>query len=404
MRKPVINVLVPTRDRADTLVHCLKTLVNQRYDALRIIVSDNCGTDQTSEVVHSFADSRITYIRTHTRVSMSKNWEFALSHATSGWVTFLGDDDGLLPNACELLAPVLAECGVDAVNCRASSFVWPGHFAAPKDGLLKISLLTSSKVYDARNRLSEVLGGSLDYSHLPWLYHGGLVTTSLIDRCRKADGTFFNSQIPDLYSAIAISLSTGNYLHTNQPFAINGASSHSTGTSLMMGSASSKTSPSAAFNNEPNIPFHRSLLLGKSLQVMLYESYLQASHLRRGTDLTSIDAQLAIAAAVAPSFARAAVRLECERIALLNGITFRHKTPLGVILRRVKDGAIQLFFSVWVCPISNGLRTIADAALFSDQLRREIALGGVAKRLRFLLQTVSLVVKSRLARAAKAAS
>jgi hypothetical protein len=50
-------------------------------------------------VVASFKDPRIRYVNTGKHLSMSHNWEFALSHVEKGYVTFVGDDDGLLPGA-----------------------------------------------------------------------------------------------------------------------------------------------------------------------------------------------------------------------------------------------------------------------------------------------------------------
>ena len=56
------SVIIPTRERSDTLQSSLKTCVGQDYDNLEIIVSDNFSTDNTREVVESFDDPRIRYI------------------------------------------------------------------------------------------------------------------------------------------------------------------------------------------------------------------------------------------------------------------------------------------------------------------------------------------------------
>ena len=104
---PLINVVIPTRERADTLKFCLQTVLMQAYSNLRIIVSDNFSNDSTKDVVLRFNDERITYLNTGQRLSMSHNWEFALSKITDGWVTILGDDDGLLPGALERVAEII---------------------------------------------------------------------------------------------------------------------------------------------------------------------------------------------------------------------------------------------------------------------------------------------------------
>ena len=43
------TVIVPTRERADTLHYCLQTIVRQKYDNLQILVSDNFSQDDTEQ-------------------------------------------------------------------------------------------------------------------------------------------------------------------------------------------------------------------------------------------------------------------------------------------------------------------------------------------------------------------
>ncbi|MFC2016527.1 glycosyltransferase family A protein [Chloroflexota bacterium] len=47
------TVVIPTRERYDTLGHALHTCVIQNYDNLEIIVSDNFRQDHTPEIVES---------------------------------------------------------------------------------------------------------------------------------------------------------------------------------------------------------------------------------------------------------------------------------------------------------------------------------------------------------------
>ena len=102
-----ITVVIPTRERCDVLEKSLKTVTSQNYDNLEIIVSDNFSTDKTKDVVRRANDPRIKYINTGKRVSMTHNWEFALSHVTDGWVTIIGDDDGLLPESLNKIAKII---------------------------------------------------------------------------------------------------------------------------------------------------------------------------------------------------------------------------------------------------------------------------------------------------------
>ena len=50
------TVIIPTRERSDTLQHALHTCVIQDYDNLEILISDNLSQDHTREVVESYKD------------------------------------------------------------------------------------------------------------------------------------------------------------------------------------------------------------------------------------------------------------------------------------------------------------------------------------------------------------
>lgn len=365
------NVIIPTRDRADTLIHCLRTIVAQDYDRLRIIVSDNNSVDETRDVAHSFDDSRIHYINTGNRLSMSKNWEFALSSVDDGWVTYLGDDDGLLPWALETLDELIREYNVEAVSSRFASFIWPGHFAE-QTGHFAIPRPASPRIKDTASQLTKVFNGEVPYHTLPWLYHGGCASIELINRSRHADGHFFCSQIPDVYSAIAIAHMTTRFLRIEKPIAINGASKHSTGTSAMKGSfATSKTSPFQRFQSEENIPFHESLVFGKSLQMLVYESYLQSWHLHGGELGISLKHQLGVAVAIEKTSRLDEVRRQCDDIAKKNAIEYQVYSPsmltrAGKSVRAIR----QLTKTVSRKPRQIGISDVFEATQSAEGLCR----------------------------------
>ncbi len=68
------TVIIPTRDRAETLEATLRTCLRQTYPNFEIIVSDNCSDDNTKEIVDGLHDPRIRYINPGRRLSMSGNF------------------------------------------------------------------------------------------------------------------------------------------------------------------------------------------------------------------------------------------------------------------------------------------------------------------------------------------
>jgi hypothetical protein len=319
---PVLfNVIVPTRQRAGTLLHCLRTVVSQDHPRLRIIVSDNCSEDSTPEVVASFADARVEYIKPPQRLSMARHWEFALSHVREGWVMFIGDDDGLLPGALSRLDRLIRQHRVQAVNAAYALYVWPEHFPEMPQGKLVVPVRGRTEVRSTSGALAAAMEGHRPYTTLPWLYNGGCADVELINSARGADGKFFQSQTPDLYSAITLCLATDRYLAVAEPVAIGGTSRHSTGAAYTIATTNAGQEPIRQYLQEDNIPFHPDLLLSKSLQIMLYECYLQARHLHRpGMPRTTLARQLEVALETAPPQHRHSIEQDCRQIAQRGGL------------------------------------------------------------------------------------
>ena len=275
------TIVIPTRERSDTLMHSISTALSQDYKNYEVLVSDNASLDQTREKVKSINDSRLRYINTGKRVSMSENWEFALSHVEEGWVTVLGDDDAILPGALSSVNRIIKKTGTLAVRSNGCSYKWPSLMGSSY-GQIDISTKKGYEVRCSRRSLQKVLDGKLGYSELPMLYNGGFISTTLIKKAKEKSGNLFCSMIPDVYSAIVFTLLSEDYVYSYEPLAINGASIHSGGTAGFERVKKERPyDPVEKFFSEKNIPFHEALPLIRgrpvlSISVCVYEAYLQA--------------------------------------------------------------------------------------------------------------------------------
>ncbi len=278
-----ITVIIPTRERCDVLEKSLATVVAQDYDNLEIVVSDNASTDATRDVALATGDSRLRYVNPGKRLNMTANWEFALGHVTEGWVTIIGDDDGLVPRALKQVAELISS-GASAIRSEACRYLWPSPNIP--GGRLSIPAGRGTEWRSSAEWLERVLCGDASYLELPMLYNGGFVRCDVLEKLRGGSGAVLRSCIPDVYSAVAIASVTDRYLYSRELLTIDGASSHSTGTSLFSRSENRANSPGRLFRSEENLPFHPDMSIDlrrsfpASLQALVYESYLQSSFLR----------------------------------------------------------------------------------------------------------------------------
>jgi glycosyltransferase involved in cell wall biosynthesis len=341
MTGPEITIIIPTRERLPVLRHCIQTVLVQQYENLQIIVSDNCSADGTGAFVERLNDPRIRYLNTGRRVSMTANWEFALSRVVGGWVMVLGDDDGVLPGAVAKLAAAIEETDCEAIAFNACSYYWPGGSIASH---LTVPLRRSREVRSCRVWLDRVMKMRAGYTELPILYVRGIVKFDAIIRIKnKSEGVFFKSSVPDVYSAIALSSELDRYLFMADALTIAGASSFSTGAAYgRAGSIGADEAAHRLFVAERSLPFHPAVPLladeayPPSCQALVYESYLQSSILRERNDGVTPGYQLELALASPVSPAAASLNETWGRqFSKRNGLDFERHLKASVWLRRI---------------------------------------------------------------------
>jgi glycosyltransferase involved in cell wall biosynthesis len=223
---PFVSVIIPTRERCETLHSALKTVCGQDFTDAEFIVSDNVSEDDTAKIVAGFNDPRIRYIRAPKRLSMSDNYSFALSHARGTYVTILGDDDGLVPGALSVLAQWSRATGADAISWQEATYYWPTYSLPERRGRLQIPLLNVNWNVSARAAFTASKWSMLRWNYLPIIY-GGLVKLDVMNRIRDRTGEYILSHIPDVYSAIAICSIIERYIYTEYPFSTFGFSGKS---------------------------------------------------------------------------------------------------------------------------------------------------------------------------------
>ncbi|MDE2336754.1 MAG: glycosyltransferase family 2 protein [Alphaproteobacteria bacterium] len=319
----LLTVIIPTCDRADTLLHCLRTVASQQDARLEIIVSDNYSSPETKAVVDSFQhDPRLRYIRTESRLGMSEHWDFALNRATGNWVTFIGDDDGLLPDAVRMFFALTEGKEVRAVLTNTGKFWWP-HPAERTPSRLIVPFGRGTEMRATGDWLSKVMSGQYKYHELPYIYTGGFVRRDVIDDVRaKSGGAFFHAMSPDVYSGIAVALTLDEYLYSRTPLALSGLSRHSNGQAQMV--QKEKDPQKIQFFRESTIGFHPRLGSGviKSEYMCVYEAFLRAQqHYETDLDIKMED-QLALVVVYAGKDGQDETAAYCAQVCADNGIDF----------------------------------------------------------------------------------
>lgn len=329
-----LSIIVPTRERHETLQHCLKSIVPYLTAETELIVSDNCSSPETKRVVDEIKCTNLTYIRPESRLGMSEHWEFALGHARGKWVTIIGDDDGFLPWGISKFIEIASKTHVKAINSERCTFIWPNVADKPTQSLT-IRYSPEHIYKKAYQELKNVFYKGQSYKTLPWIYTGGFLEKSLIENIIREQKSFFNSLNPDIYSAIAAATYVKEFLYIGTPLTIAGTSSFSNGG----GWKKKDTTHFNSFLSENSKRFHNTLADGivNSNQIYAYESYLQCGKFRRLFRLSIID-QLALALLFKKSSNAELVSDFVERTAKKNGI------PMIII--RLRERLFKMKFKI----------------------------------------------------------
>jgi glycosyltransferase involved in cell wall biosynthesis len=101
-RNPLVTIGIPTYNRAGSfLSNAIANAVGQTYDNIEILVSDNCSTDHTQEVVKQFSDPRLLYFRQSHNIGANNNFNYCLNQARGDFFLLMLDDDLIDPDFVE---------------------------------------------------------------------------------------------------------------------------------------------------------------------------------------------------------------------------------------------------------------------------------------------------------------
>jgi len=92
--QPLVSIGIPTYNRANgKLLNVIRRALEQTYQNVEVIVSDNCSSDNTTEVVQSVKDERLKYVRHETNIGANNNFNHCLKEARGEYFLLFHDDD-----------------------------------------------------------------------------------------------------------------------------------------------------------------------------------------------------------------------------------------------------------------------------------------------------------------------
>lgn len=231
---PLFTVIIPQKDRAEYLIHTLKTCMIQDYPNFEIIVSDDCSTDDSVQVVQMLMkkDSRIKLFAHQNHLGMRDNFEFALNQVRDGYVMALGGDDGLVPGCIWRMHEILSTTKKELLTWTPAGFNY-----SDDEGGKNIFYIRRKKNNGVKFIKSEMFLNKIAQTFLyqidecPMFYMKGVASTALVNRVksRTPDNSFYYCPTPDGFSGVVLAGEVEDYAFTYEPLTIGGDTKKSQG-------------------------------------------------------------------------------------------------------------------------------------------------------------------------------
>jgi glycosyltransferase involved in cell wall biosynthesis len=153
---PIVSVVIPTYNRPDYLRLALRSVQDQTFKDIEVIVQDNDSKDDISAVVAEFPNLAIRFYRNERNIGQTANVTTAIRRATGTYLAILADDDCW---RSEFLARLVA-----ALEARPDCVVAFANFdLIDKDGNVLIQMTQKGLRYQGSHLIARGYHDSFEY-------------------------------------------------------------------------------------------------------------------------------------------------------------------------------------------------------------------------------------------------
>jgi len=229
------SVVIPTKNRADTLRYTLSNVLASRRGEVEVIVHHSGRDEATDAVIAAAGDARVRYFSSPEPLPMRENWERALACATGEFVTVIGDDDALMPGAFEVADSLIGAHAPEILSWRPATYYWPSSHDEALAGraMYRYHIDYGNIRFDSRYASRWLYRFKWHYSDMPMIYNS-FVSRALVERVRSRLGRYFLLNSPDITSGVVNAAYSDSFLWSNYPLTVTGISKNSTGQRMAM--------------------------------------------------------------------------------------------------------------------------------------------------------------------------
>jgi len=100
---PFFSVILPVYNREKFIAKAVDSVLNQTYTDFELILVDDASIDNTAQIIQSYHDSRIRYVRNDINIERCNSRNRGIAMARGTYICFLDSDDYHLPHHLQTL-------------------------------------------------------------------------------------------------------------------------------------------------------------------------------------------------------------------------------------------------------------------------------------------------------------
>jgi glycosyltransferase involved in cell wall biosynthesis len=177
--KPTISIVIATKNVADRIEGCIKSIIGQTYQSYEVLVQDAVSTDGTLAILQDYNRNTVK-VASEPDGGIYDAWNRALIRAAGEWIMFLGADDRfshreVLSNRMSMLARCssrvdlvsgrIALVGRDGTLRKQTGAGWNWHSMRSHQTVSHIGLMHHRRLFDEFGRFSTRyrIGGDYEF-------------------------------------------------------------------------------------------------------------------------------------------------------------------------------------------------------------------------------------------------
>lgn len=119
-KDPLISVIMSVKNDKKNIEKSVRSILNQTYCNIELLLCDDCSTDNTLEVVQNISDKRIKLFHNQKNLGLTKSLNRLIQSANGNYIARQDSDDYSYPKRIEKQYEFLKRYQLDACSTKAN--------------------------------------------------------------------------------------------------------------------------------------------------------------------------------------------------------------------------------------------------------------------------------------------